>query len=79
MEIKARQFDFGANWTEFSAMAATPERAAQARAHFSALLGGVALEGRRFLDIGFGQGFSLLSAVCIGGSRGGLPCQPQVP
>lgn len=77
MAIKARQFDFGQNWTEFSARAATPERAEQARAHFSALLRGVALEGRRFLDIGFGQGFSLLSARCMGAMVVGCDINPK--
>jgi 2-polyprenyl-6-hydroxyphenyl methylase/3-demethylubiquinone-9 3-methyltransferase len=77
MEIKARQFDFGQNWTDFSAMAATPERAAQARTHFSALMDGVALEGRRFLDIGFGQGFSLLSALCMGAVVVGCDVNPK--
>ena len=77
MATKARQFDFGQNWTEFSATAATPERAAQARTHFSALLGGVPLEGRRFLDIGFGQGFSLLSARCMGAAVVGCDINPK--
>ena len=56
-----KQFDFGQNWSEFSAKAANAERVAQARAHFSALMAGLELEGKTFLDIGFGQGFSLLS------------------
>src|SRR5215471_2809528 len=77
MEIKARQFDFGQNWTDFSAMAATPERAAQARMHFSALMDGVALDGRSFLDIGFGQGFSLLSALCMGAVVVGCDVNPK--
>jgi 2-polyprenyl-6-hydroxyphenyl methylase/3-demethylubiquinone-9 3-methyltransferase len=72
-----RQFDFGQNWSEFSANAATVERAAQARAHFSALMKGIELEGRSFLDIGFGQGFSLLSARALGAVTVGCDINPK--
>src|SRR4051812_37393491 len=57
-----RQFNFGENWQAFSRHALTPERVARASAEFSELLRGIELENRSFLDIGFGQGLSLLTA-----------------
>ena len=72
-----KQFDFGQNWSEFSAKAATAERVAQARAHFSALMAGLELEGKTFLDIGFGQGFSLLSARARGAVTVGCDINPK--
>jgi len=71
------QFDFGQNWTEFSANAANPERAAQARSHFESLMGGIPLAGSSFLDIGFGQGFSLLSALALGAKAVGCDINPK--
>jgi 2-polyprenyl-6-hydroxyphenyl methylase/3-demethylubiquinone-9 3-methyltransferase len=72
-----KQFDFGQNWAEFSAAAATPERVAQARKEFAELMRGVALEGASFLDIGFGQGFSLLSAAALGARAVGCDINPK--
>ena len=71
------QFDFGQNWVEFSENAATPERAAQARFHFEALMTGIPMKGSRFLDIGFGQGFSLLSARALGAEVVGCDINPK--
>jgi len=73
----ARQFDFGGNWDDFSRNAANRERAAQARAQFASLLDGLELGGRSFLDIGFGQGFSLLSARCLGARAVGCDINPK--
>jgi 2-polyprenyl-3-methyl-5-hydroxy-6-metoxy-1,4-benzoquinol methylase len=61
-----KQFDFGQNWADFSAHAATRERVEQAQAQFAALMRDVDLAGSTFLDIGFGQGFSLLAACAMG-------------
>jgi 2-polyprenyl-3-methyl-5-hydroxy-6-metoxy-1,4-benzoquinol methylase len=72
-----KQFDFGGNWAEFSHRAATPQKAAQARAQFAALLEGVPLHDRTFLDIGFGQGFSLLSATALGARTVGCDINPK--
>ena len=71
------QFDFGQNWADFSAAAATPERAEQARGEFAKLMAGIPLEGRTFLDIGFGQGFSLLSARALGARVVGCDINPK--
>lgn len=72
-----KQFDFGRNWSDFSANAATVERAAQARAHFRELMSGIELAGKSFLDIGFGQGFSLLSARSLGAVTVGCDINPK--
>lgn len=71
------QFDFGQNWADFSANAATEERARQARAQFESLLGDVDIRGKTFLDIGFGQGFSLLSARALGARAVGCDINPK--
>jgi len=56
------QFDFGKNWTNFSKKALDDRRIQQARTDFNQLLSGLNLAGQRFVDIGFGQGLSLLLA-----------------
>jgi 2-polyprenyl-3-methyl-5-hydroxy-6-metoxy-1,4-benzoquinol methylase len=76
-ERAMKQFDFGANWADFSANAASRERAEQARAQFMRLMQGVELQGRTFLDIGFGQGFSLLSAQSMGARVVGCDINPK--
>lgn len=70
-------FDFGSNWREFSRHALTPDRVAQARAHFQQLLSPLNLEGRSFLDIGFGQGLSLLAASARGARAVGCDINPK--
>jgi 2-polyprenyl-6-hydroxyphenyl methylase/3-demethylubiquinone-9 3-methyltransferase len=71
------QFDFGQNWADYSANAASDERVAQARRDFAKLLSGVELNGRAFLDIGFGQGFALLSAAAMGARVLGCDINPR--
>ena len=71
------QFDFGQNWADYSANAASDERVAQARRDFAKLLSGVELNGRAFLDIGFGQGFALLSATAMGARVFGCDINPR--
>jgi 2-polyprenyl-6-hydroxyphenyl methylase/3-demethylubiquinone-9 3-methyltransferase len=72
-----KQFDFGRNWAEFSQNAATLERVAQARDQFRSLMGDIELKGKTFLDIGFGQGFSLLSASALGARAVGCDINPK--
>lgn len=74
-----RQFDFGENWSEFSAHALTADKVRQAREEFSSLGrdSGVDLAGRSFLDIGFGQGLSLLSAAAAGARAVGCDINPK--
>ena len=57
------QFDFGENWDDFSRKALNRENVRQAKEDFQRLLDGIPLENRSFLDIGFGQGLSLLTAA----------------
>lgn len=71
------QFDFGKNWADFSARALDGRKVLQARDEFRALLepaGGIA--GKSFLDIGFGQGLSLLSAAASGARVVGVDINP---
>lgn len=70
-------FDFGQNWKEFSEHALTPERFQQARIHFAELMQGIPLEDRTFLDIGFGQGLSLLCSLLAGARAYGLDVNPK--
>jgi 2-polyprenyl-6-hydroxyphenyl methylase/3-demethylubiquinone-9 3-methyltransferase len=71
------QFDFGQNWKDFAERALTPERVARARAEFSDLLGEIPLDGAAFLDIGFGQGLSLLAAASRGSRTVGCDINPK--
>lgn len=66
------RFAFGKNWQSYSQKALTPERIEHARQAFRDLLVGIDLQGRRFLDIGFGQGLSLLTAVEMGAEATGI-------
>lgn len=70
-------FDFGQNWKEFSENALDPARYAQAQSHFSELMHGVPTAGKSFLDIGFGQGLSLLCAAKAGARIHGLDINPK--
>jgi 2-polyprenyl-3-methyl-5-hydroxy-6-metoxy-1,4-benzoquinol methylase len=71
------QFDFGQNWLEFSERALTRERIEQARVDFQQLLGSLDLKSRSFLDIGFGQGLSLLTATNMGAKSVGCDINPK--
>lgn len=70
-------FDFGQNWKEFSDSALDLKHYAQAQIHFEQLLRCVPLTGRSFLDIGFGQGLSLLCAYRAGAKIHGLDINPK--
>ena len=72
-----KQFDFGQNWADFSAHAASSERVEQARSQFATLMRDVDLAGATFLDIGFGQGFSLLAARAMGSRVVGCDINPK--
>ncbi len=56
------QFDFGKNWQDFSFQALTQEKVIQTKESFQHLIDDMDLRGKSFLDIGFGQGLSLLTA-----------------
>jgi len=71
------QFDFGENWLGFSQHALTPEKVAQAKQDFSILIKGIDLLNRSFLDVGFGQGLTLLAASEMGASVIGNDINPK--
>jgi len=74
-----RQFDFGKNWSDFSSRALTAQRVSQARADFLRLMKNAMAElnCRSFLDIGFGQGLSLLAAAAEGARTVGCDINPM--
>jgi 2-polyprenyl-3-methyl-5-hydroxy-6-metoxy-1,4-benzoquinol methylase len=73
-----KAFDFGENWAAYSAHALTPERFAAARRDFANLMEpALPLTGKTFLDIGFGQGLSLISAGLAGARAYGIDINPK--
>jgi len=73
--IKA--FDFGRNWTHYSASALTTSRVKFAREAFCELTSGIELESRSFLDVGFGQGLAALCAADAGATVYCLDVNPR--
>lgn len=71
------QFDFGQNWLEYSRAALTSTRIAAAAEEFARLHADVPLAGRGFLEIGFGQGLSLLLAQQAGARVVGCDINPK--
>ncbi|MCB8820200.1 class I SAM-dependent methyltransferase [Microvirga rosea] len=71
------QFDFGKNWLNFSNSALNARKVEQARDDFRKLLGEIPLKGRSFVDIGFGQGLSLLLATEAGARAVGCDINPR--
>jgi len=69
-------FEFGRNWAAFSRHKLDHDHVAQARADFAALFDGVELNGKTFLDIGFGQGLSLLVAAASSAHATGCDIDP---
>jgi 2-polyprenyl-6-hydroxyphenyl methylase/3-demethylubiquinone-9 3-methyltransferase len=74
--MSEKRFDFGSNWQAFSKHALTLERVEQAKEHFAALIGDIELQDRSFIDIGFGQGLSLLIATARGARTVGCDINP---
>jgi 2-polyprenyl-6-hydroxyphenyl methylase/3-demethylubiquinone-9 3-methyltransferase len=65
---EATRFDFGENWRRF-ADDLPPRRLEAAQASLVEMLGGDALRGKTFLDIGSGSGLFSLSAILLGASK----------
>jgi SAM-dependent methyltransferase len=59
----SNQFDFGKNWKNYSEYALSDVKIENARQHFNCLFENIDLKNKTFLDIGFGQGLSLLIAT----------------
>ncbi len=77
MASTGHQFDFGENWQEFSRNALTAGRVAQARSEFMELMAPLDLNGLSFVDIGFGQGLSLMTAAALGARSVGCDINPK--
>jgi len=69
-------FDFGKNWLDFSKNALTSAKVKQAENDFAKLFAGIELTGKTFIDIGFGQGLSLLIARQNGATVVGCELNP---
>lgn len=69
-------FSFGANWKAFSTRALDETRICEAREAFSALTDGIDFEGKRFLDVGYGQGLALFLAMEKGARVYGIDIDP---
>jgi len=67
-----KQFDFGQNWTQFANKAMSKSKADKARKDFFSLLDEIVLADCWFLDIGFGQGLSMMCAAELGAQVVGL-------
>ncbi len=67
-----RRFAFGRNWQSFSRSALTLEKINQAKEDFLKLVCDIDFKGKTFLDIGFGQGLTLMIAQNIGAQPVGL-------
>lgn len=71
------QFDFGQNWVNFSKKALTKERILAAQCDFMRLFGSIGLNDKLFLDIGFGQGITILLAKEAGAKVFGNDINPK--
>ena len=74
-----KQFNFGCNWKAFSEHALTAASVEQAKKDFLELLSGIELSEQSFLDIGFGQGLTLLVATSMGAKTVGCDINPLCP
>jgi SAM-dependent methyltransferase len=70
------QFNFGENWKSFSESALTPAGIDEAKRDFADLVQGIDLREHSFVDIGFGQGLSLLIATLMGAETVGCDINP---
>ncbi len=69
-------FSFGANWKSFSAKALNEARICEARAAFASLTSSIDFGGKRFLDVGYGQGLALFLAMERGARVYGIDIDP---
>ncbi|NQT46733.1 MAG: class I SAM-dependent methyltransferase [Candidatus Omnitrophica bacterium] len=70
------QFDFGKNWKEFSEKALSDEKIQEAKRGLQDLFSGMEIKDKTFLDIGFGQGLTLLIATEMGAKTVGCEINP---
>lgn len=69
---EVQRFAFGKNWQSYSINSLTPARIEQSCRAFRDLVTGIDLRGRRFIDIGYGQGLSLIAAAQMGATVLGI-------
>lgn len=67
-----RRFAFGKNWQAYVRNALTTENVSRARQDFQAFFSDIDLQGKTFLDIGFGQGLALFFAQEMGANVLGI-------
>lgn len=72
-----KQFDFGQNWDDYSSKALTEQHIKNARVDFEKLTKNIDLKEKTFIDIGFGQGLSLLIATEMGAKTIGCDINPK--
>jgi len=74
--MNEKHFDFGRNWQAFSLHSLNTQKVDAATSDFLELMRVIKLEDASFLDIGFGQGLSLLCATEAGARTVGLDINP---
>jgi 2-polyprenyl-6-hydroxyphenyl methylase/3-demethylubiquinone-9 3-methyltransferase len=75
--MNCRHFEFGENWLGFATKSLDTAKADQARKDFDQLIDGIKLAGKSFLDVGFGQGLTLLAAAERHAKVVGLDLDPK--
>src|SRR2546430_15184752 len=70
------KFSFGRNWLSYATTSLDQDKINSARQAFSILTRGIDLRGKRFLDIGFGQGLALFLAAEAGADALGIDVDP---
>lgn len=60
------RFSFSKNWEAYAKTSLTRERMDQSRNAFRELVAGIDLRNKRFIDVGYGQGLSLIAAAEMG-------------
>src|SRR3990167_3623883 len=74
--MSSSSFKFGENWKRFAERALKDGTITQARLDFDWLCIGIQFSGKRFLDVGFGQGLSLCLAAEKGAECTGFDLDP---
>jgi 2-polyprenyl-3-methyl-5-hydroxy-6-metoxy-1,4-benzoquinol methylase len=69
---EAIRFAFGKNWQSYSIKSLTPERIEDSCRAFRNLVSGIDLQDKKYIDIGYGQGLSLIAAAQMGANVLGI-------
>jgi len=76
MKDNDKKFNFGENWDNYSKNIISPEKIRSAKEDFFRLCQNQEIKNRTFIDIGFGQGLSLLIATELGAKTVGNDINP---